>query len=83
MASLCVFVHPEYKYRIRHLEKEKGRERDIGGGGVPGKLVGLIGGDLAEARSPSSLPPIANGSQLVSVFSPPFLPSPPHPAHCG
>ena len=70
------------KYRIQHLKKEKGRERDIGGGRVPGKLVGLIGGDLAEGGSLPLSPPIPNGSQLVSVFSP-FLPSPPHPAQCG
>ena len=67
------------------MHKKSQRERYVGGGKVPGKLVGLIGGDLAEGGSPPLSPPIPNVSQLVSVFSPPFIspPSPPHPAQCG
>ena len=48
------------------------------GGKVPGKLVGLIGGDLAEGGSPPLPPSIPNLTQLVSVSAPPFLSSPPH-----
>ena len=65
-------------------KRKRQLQRDVGCGQVPGKLVGLIGGDLAEGGSPSlplSLsPPIPNVSQLVSVFSPPFVSSPAPPA---